>query len=465
MRNRLLIPALMLLLGPALSHGEQALVSFGGNYKLQGDLISMNDDGLILKHEGSDKPVTIARDKVISIAIFEEPDNPFQFEDIIQLMPGTTNAIPCRIIEINKNNVVFDCPYTSQAKLSRNDVLSVSLNTRQVRNLWSLPFKFDRSWWVPEDGEKEDDIKDGLTPLAPKKTAAGTAYDIGPRPVTLSKRIGLNLLSFDFSTTVRFTKPEDDENFTPQFSFIFSTHYNDVPQTEFPVSLLFIDHKWILRARPNMPALGEYEVDNPFEPMKINLSARTREGSRDTFYELKVNGKPVISQSVNTSNLAREGSFGIRTRNETAVRIENPMLSNILPFNNKGSLPFHSGNSDSIETTEDESLPGSLISYSASDKSAMFMVENDQEAIKIPSEYIEAIIFKNAGQENHKTAPAFEPCTILMKNGTSWKGTSPTISNGQLHITHYLLGRMGIPLPMISRIELFAHTAPTKSTP
>lgn len=163
------------------------------------------------------------------------------------------------------------------------------------------------------------------------------------------------------------------------------------------------------------------------------------------------------------SGLEPNGFFGLISMGENVVKASRMMVYN---FNLTPKIDMEPRNGeDVIETSEQETIPGKMLTYSQKKQSVSFEFLKQGVPTSIPGHYIDAIVFKKQEKNPDLKPMQHDTCSVIMKDGNNWKGISQGIGNGKLKLSHYLLGNMNIPLPLISRIDFYKQKPPVRSAP
>lgn len=443
-------------------------VLFEDNDSLQGEIISMDGESLELLHAGSPSPLKIDPARVVSIAVFAMDGQDSIYTDRIHLSGGRSYSLPCKILEIDEKLIRFKSPFTPLGTIKRSDAFGVSLNVDDTLPLWKLPLVFNRSWWQASLRNREARIRQIIASLVPQQQSPGVyTYQIGPDNVDIGHEVGLDLRSFDFSANLRFSGTDGKPMPNWTFGFRFDAPNNNFGNELYRIHLDydFREIKWLLTlVEPGGSARKLLELPvAPDKRMELSLKSRPSTG-RQIMLELCVNNMPPLrAEATLASSVRASGSFGFRTGGGVNAVMENPILKNRKIHHGSGATGTNT--EDLLETYDEESIPGTLVSYSPETRFVTFAGGQDGRTMQFPAEMVRSVVLRKQPASQTVKQSGFAPCSILFKDGSIWKGTPLGIGQGVMVLQQDILGRMEIPLPMISKIDFYNQKPPVRSTP
>lgn len=488
MNNRLLFS---LLLAPAclLAAWANSVVDvvMDNNYRLRGELVSYGKQGITIKHPAMRQNAVILPSEIRALYFTGASIPDIRARDKIFMATDHRDIIPCQIISVNRDQVLYRDMLGSERSIPRSQVAGFRLNTLQEKGFWQEPLVFDNSWIHALRQQNNDhQTKRGMeliNALRPKIQGDKYQYRLGnntryPSWIPLYKNIGLDPTSFTFHTNIMAMDGKRNR-FGIVFCFGGFEHIRFRSDSDSGQNRLMLNIAHgkcaLLRERVDgLVMLGEVTIPAPAltEGVDIRLTA-SRHGGNEQVYELLVGDLPpkLITDPSPPGRPLKGPAFGLQLEGNFPLTITKLALSSIT-LSAKSITKNGKASTDLVLTKEEDAIPGGISGYDSRTGVLTLYTDKDYPGIprelSIPAKYLDTVFFaeQSGKKQNSKDDSLASAChSILMKDGSRLHGNLLKIDARNMVMRHPQLGQVSLPLKNITRVEFLNSAQPSRSTP
>lgn len=469
MKSKFLI-TLLVGLG-ALSHGketpspsEQAEIYLSENDRISGNVESMSGDKIAVTTPFSAKAWSIHRPSVKSI-FFERPlptDSPLK--DRIYVRNDAQEVIPAHIRSIDENRVVADTHFSKSLSLPRSAVESLQFSTVTRNPLFAEPLMSEGCWTDNMPSENVSIFTSAFKRVNPGNHDPKVVH-LPPMPWTKLLKCDLNSFEIVLSYSLG-ALPEGQPVQGVTLMLQGKIPDETKPQTDWEELNLMIrldQNTWYLSTKSDST-----------EQQLLEVPAPQSQGKKQdlVIHVSKVDSELVLDVTLNGEK-SKKVPMGIPMLKDACFMI-NPHIPQFfvhrLQLNKLWSsydrdIPSGLDNQDVVDTTDDEWIPGRLLSYDGN-KGQTVIMTGDERQLSIPSEFISSLYLAEPTADHLSDENIDQAVTrITLVDSSCLLGVAKSISNGKLSFLHPILGQISVPMKLIQRIDFFDQVPPRRSQP